>query len=167
MRPENLAIIQEIIAYQEFPTHRKLNYLVNKHLGMVCTCAKRLMHRTNEPLDDLIQEGSIGLVKAIHKFDASKGVTFSTFAGIKIRGEILHYIRDRGSLIRIPRAWDAAKVKFLDLVENKKDLSPAEIAERTGIKLSEQLDAYMALRGRNIKLCEAALLETTEQSLPW
>ena len=77
--------------------------LICTHLPLVYTIAHRY-HSHSEPLDDLIQEGSIGLLKAVDYFDPNRGVRFSTYACHLITSQILHYLRDCGHLIRQP-AW--------------------------------------------------------------
>jgi RNA polymerase sigma-B factor len=59
----------------------------------------------NEPFDDLVQIGSIGLVKAVERFDPRQNLKLSTLAARWIRGEILHYLRDKGSTVRIPNSF--------------------------------------------------------------
>jgi RNA polymerase sigma-B factor len=57
-----------------------------------------------EPIDDLIQVGTIGLIDAVDQFDILRNAQFSTFAQLRIRGPILHYLRDKRGTIKIP-AW--------------------------------------------------------------
>ncbi len=79
------------------------NRIVAWHQGLVRTIARRFICR-GEPLEDLIQEGFIGLLKAIELYDPSQGAKFSTYATYKIAGCIEHYLRDKSRLIRRP-AW--------------------------------------------------------------
>src|SRR6195952_5494307 len=76
--------------------------LVQLHLPLVDHCARRFMTR-GEPLDDLVQVGTIGLIKSVDRFDTSRGVEFSTYATPTILGEIKRYFRDKGWAIRVPR----------------------------------------------------------------
>ncbi len=76
--------------------------LITSHLSLVSRLARR-MGASEEQLDDLIQVGYIGLIKAIDRFDPSKGNKFSTYAVPTITGEIRRYLRDKGNIIRIPR----------------------------------------------------------------
>ncbi len=76
--------------------------LVERLLPLVRTIARRYHHR-GEPLEDLVQVGCIGLMKAVDRFDLERGVKLSTFAVPNIAGEIKRYFRDRSSAMRIPR----------------------------------------------------------------
>ncbi len=76
--------------------------LVRLHLPLVEHCARRFANR-GEPLDDLIQVGTIGLLKAIDRFDLDRGVEFSTYATPTVLGEIKRHFRDKGWTIRVPR----------------------------------------------------------------
>ena len=76
--------------------------LIESYLPLVRTVARRHTGR-GESLDDLVQVGAIGLIKASDRFDASRGVAFATFAAPAIDGEIRRHLRDRSSSLRIPR----------------------------------------------------------------
>jgi RNA polymerase sigma-B factor len=76
--------------------------LLESHLPLVHSIARRYTGR-GEPLDDLVQVGAIGLVKAGQRFDEGRGVAFAAFAARLIDGEIRRYLRDKSSLMRIPR----------------------------------------------------------------
>lgn len=76
--------------------------LIESHLGLVRTIARRYAGRGAE-LDDLVQVGAVGLIKASNRFDPERGVAFATFAAPVIEGEIRHHVRDRTSSLRIPR----------------------------------------------------------------
>lgn len=77
------------------------DHLVLLHAPLVEHCARNFL-ASGEPLDDLVQEGYVGLIKAVDRFDPSKGVRFSTYACHLITGEIRHYLRDLGRLIHEP-----------------------------------------------------------------
>ncbi len=76
--------------------------LVTMHLPLVEHLARRFRDR-GEPHDDLVQVGTIGLIKAVDRFDPDRGVEFSTYATPTIVGEIKRHFRDRGWTIRVPR----------------------------------------------------------------
>jgi RNA polymerase sigma-B factor len=82
---------------------KQRNSRVQKYLSLVQPIAKRYAHRSGCDCDDLIQVGCLGLIQASQRFEQTKGTVFHVFAKPHIRGAILHYLRDRASLIRLPR----------------------------------------------------------------
>lgn len=77
------------------------DHLVLLHAPLVEHCARNFA-ASGEPVEDLVQEGYVGLIKAVDRFDPDKGVRFSTYACHLINGEIRHYLRDLGRLIHEP-----------------------------------------------------------------
>lgn len=78
--------------------------LVTEFLPLVNKIARGLARRSTDPVDDLIQVGSIGLLEAINRYEAGHNTTFKTYAIHFITGHIRHYLRDRQALVRGPRA---------------------------------------------------------------
>jgi RNA polymerase sigma-B factor len=76
--------------------------LIESQLSLVHTLARRFVGR-GEELDDLVQVGTVGLIKAADRFDARRGVSFRAFASLVIEGEIRRHLRDRTGSVRIPR----------------------------------------------------------------
>ncbi len=76
--------------------------LVEAHLGLAEHLARRFTHR-GEPYEDLVQVSSLGLIKAVDRFDPERGVEFSTYATKTILGELKRHFRDKGWAIRAPR----------------------------------------------------------------
>jgi RNA polymerase sigma-B factor len=81
---------------------RVRDQLVEMHLPLVEYLARRFAGR-GEPLDDLVQVGTIGLIKAVDRFDTERGVEFSTYATPTVVGEIKRHFRDKGWTVRVPR----------------------------------------------------------------
>jgi RNA polymerase sigma-B factor len=84
----------------EWRTHR--DELVRRHLPLAHYLVRRFAGR-GEPMDDLVQVATIGLIKAVDRFDLERGVEFSTYATPTVVGEVKRYFRDRGWAIRVPR----------------------------------------------------------------
>ncbi|MSV55446.1 MAG: SigB/SigF/SigG family RNA polymerase sigma factor [Actinobacteria bacterium] len=119
--------------------------LIERHLPLVTFMARKFADR-GEPLDDLIQVGTIGLIKAIDRFEISKGFEFSTFATPTIVGEIKRHFRDKTWAIRVPRRLQelgAAITKANNELTQKLDRSPTpkEIAKHLGVTVDEIAEA--------------------------
>ena len=98
-------ITQLLQVYQQSRSATVRNQLVQLNFGLVRKEAHYWINQCTENYDDLLQVGCIGLIRAIERFDMSKGYAFSSFAIPYIRGEIQHYLRDKGVTVRIPRRW--------------------------------------------------------------
>lgn len=98
--------------YHHGGDRRARDLLIERLMPLVHSIARRYEHR-GEPLEDLVQAGSLGLVKAVDRFDPSRGVMLSTFAVPNVAGEIKRYFRDSTRTIRVPR----------DIQERKSDLT--------------------------------------------
>ena len=85
--------------------------LVEIHLPLVEYLARRFRNR-GEPLDDLVQVATIGLIKSVDRFDLERGVEFSTYATPTIVGEIKRHFRDKGWAIRVPRRLQELKLSL-------------------------------------------------------
>ena len=102
--PTAVALLTELHALPEDSPERAVlrERLVEQHMPLVVYLARRFFGR-NEPMNDLIQVGAIGLIKAIDRFDPSRGLEFSTYATPTILGELKRHFRDTGWLIHVPR----------------------------------------------------------------
>ena len=85
--------------------------LVRLHLPLVEHCARRFRNR-GEPFEDLVQVGTIGLIKSVDRFDTGRGVEFSTYATPTIIGELKRYFRDKGWAIRVPRRLQELRMQI-------------------------------------------------------
>jgi RNA polymerase sigma-B factor len=124
--------------------------LVTLHLPLVHYLARRFAGR-NEPMPDLVQVGTIGLIKAIDRFDAERGLAFSTFATPTILGEIKRYFRDSGWLIHVPRRAQELQTSLTSAraalsQELQRSPTVAEVAQRLRISEDEVVDALEAGR---------------------
>jgi RNA polymerase sigma-B factor len=102
LKQDSLDLLRQ---YQQNPSSELRNRLVQLNLGLVRREVYHCLHQCTESYEDLLQVGSIGLIRAVERFDLSKGHAFSSFAIPYIRGEIQHYLRDKSTTVRIPRRW--------------------------------------------------------------
>lgn len=115
--------------------------LVHLHLPLVEHCARRFRNR-GEPLEDLVQVGTIGLIKAVDRFDTDRGVEFSTYATPTIIGEIKRYFRDKGWAIRVPRRLQELRMQITattaDLTQSLgRSPTARELADAIGCTVEE------------------------------
>lgn len=119
--------------------------LVMSHLNLVRFIANKFKNR-GEPIDDLIQVGYLGLLKAIDRFDPSRGLEFTTFATPTIMGEIKRHFRDKGWSVRVPRRLQELSAKVnqaTDTLTSQLQRSPTivEIADYLDATVDEVLEA--------------------------
>ncbi|MDR1734583.1 MAG: sigma-70 family RNA polymerase sigma factor [Oscillospiraceae bacterium] len=134
------SVQEAVLTEQPLVTELSRDAFIEANMGLVYTCAKRLQGRGME-FDDLIQAGSLGLVKAADAFDKSRGLAFSTYAVPVILGEMKHLFR-QGGPIKVGRtlkdkAVDLAKQR--DALTEKLGREPSlkELAEETGMETTE------------------------------
>jgi RNA polymerase sigma-B factor len=122
--------------------------LVQRFLPLARQLARRYQ-RGSEPLDDLIQVASLGLLKAIDRFEPERPTAFSSFAVPTILGELKRHFRDRGWSVRVPRDLQEMAVR-VERVTEEMQLSlgraptPGEIAEHIGASTEQVLEAREA-----------------------
>lgn len=90
--------------------------LITRYLPLVRSLARRFISR-GQSVQDLVQVGSVGLIKAIDRFDRGRGVELSTYATPTILGEIKRYFRDRGWAVKVPRALQDLNVRLNRVIE--------------------------------------------------
>ena len=93
------------------------NLIVLSYLPFVKKISHGLARRNTDPIEDLIQVGSVGLLKAIDQFDSSLGTSFKTYATYLITGEIRHYLRDKGNMIRAPRELQELSFRINQIIQ--------------------------------------------------
>src|SRR6187549_2335965 len=90
--------------------------LIEQYMPLVHSLAHRYAYR-GEQLEDLVQIGAIGLIKAIDRFDIERGVELTTYATPNIIGEIKRHFRDKGWSVRVPRGLQELNVRLSRLIE--------------------------------------------------
>lgn len=135
--------------------------LVEQHIGLVEFLARRFRNR-GEPLEDLVQVGTIGLLKAIERFDLEREVEFSTYATPTIVGELKRHFRDKGWAVRVPRRLQELHLELTKVVgQLGQDLgrSPtvAEIAEATNATEETVLEGLEIAQAYNFTSLDAPI----------
>ena len=131
--------------YHEDGDLRAREQLIEQYMSLVRSLARRYAYR-GEQLDDLVQIGAIGLIKAIDRFDLDRGVELTTYATPNIIGEIKRHFRDKGWAVRVPRGLQELNVQLSRLVEQltvQFGRSPTipELAKAAGVEEEEALEA--------------------------
>ncbi|MFI0904578.1 RNA polymerase sigma factor SigF [Streptomyces sioyaensis] len=127
------------------------NTLIEMNMSMVRYVARRYRNRGDD-MEDIIQVGTIGLIKAIDRFDLSREVEFSTFAVPYILGEIKRFFRDTGWAVHVPRRLqelrsDLAKAKEELHVQLDRDPTVQELAARLDLSEDEVIEGIVAANG--------------------
>jgi RNA polymerase sigma-B factor len=119
--------------------------LVDAYHDFVYFLARKFQNR-GEPLDDIVQVGYLGLIKAIERFDPDLGFEFTTFATLTVAGEIKRHFRDKGTAIRFPRRLQElhqSVVRVNEEMKNQLGREPtvSELAERLGVSPEDVTEA--------------------------
>ena len=142
--------------------------LIERYMPLARSLALRY-RRASEPLDDLVQVASVGLVKAVDRWDAERGLAFSSYAVPTILGELRRYFRDS--------TWDVRPARDLQelclAVEEAREhlwgrlgRSPtvADLAERLDRSEEEVVEALQATEGRSVRSLDAPVHDEEEDS---
>jgi len=146
LKSENLQLLRE---YQVSRSNEVRNQLVKLNIGLVRKEVYHWLNQCGESYDDLQQVGCLGLIRAIERFEVSKGHAFSSFAIPYIRGEIQHYLRDKSPSVRFPRHWlslerkSVAVIKDLQVQFNRKP-TDAEVAAVLEVSVEEWREIKLA-----------------------
>jgi len=146
MSPPEIKADRELLRrYHEGGDLEARERLIEQYLPLVRSLARRYSYR-GEQLEDLVQVGCIGLIKAIDRFDIDRGVELTTYATPNIIGENKRHFRDKGWSVRVPRGLQELNVRLSNLLEQltvQLERSPtiAELAQAAGVQEEEVLEA--------------------------
>ncbi len=113
------------------------NLIVVAMMPIIKRIARSIARRAEDPVEDLVQAGSIGLVKAIEKYNPDRNAKFRIYAGYLIVGEMQHYMRDKVAMIKVPREVLELAIRIKNF---SKTLSDKELEKLTDEKLAQALD---------------------------
>ncbi|GAA2404036.1 RNA polymerase sigma factor SigF [Streptomyces glaucosporus] len=127
------------------------NTLIELNLTLVNYVASRFRHRA-EPMDDIVQVGTIGLIKAIDRFDLDREVEFTSFAVPYIVGEIKRFFRDTSWAVRVPRRLQELRIELARANEELsrrlgRSATTEELAEFMGVSVEEVIEGQVASNG--------------------
>jgi RNA polymerase sigma-B factor len=156
-KPDQARELHKLLAEFKRTKDKKIrDRIVNLNFDLVKKIAHGLARRSTDPVDDLIQIGSIGLIKAIDYFNPEAGAKFTTYATHLITGEIRHYLRDKTSMIRAPRELQELSFRINKIIhrlrmEFGRDPTDLEIAEvLQDVKKNKIQEAYEVDRRRTL-----------------
>lgn len=158
-KSETLQLLRE---YQISTSASIRNQLVELNIGLVRKEAHHWINQCTESYDDLLQVGCLGLIRAIERFDLSKGHAFSSFAIPYIRGEIQHYLRDKSPSVRIPRRWQALQRQAVWIIrefqaKERRQPNDFEIAAALEVSIEEWQDIRLAVQNRALLSLDAPI----------
>lgn len=148
------------------------NLITMACMPLVKRVARTLARRSTDPVEDIIQIGSLGLIKAVRSFDPAVSKNFKSYATYLITGEIRHYLRDKAVMIKAPRAiqelcYRVNKItaEILDAVGEKP--TDNEIAEKMEMPVAELKHAIEADRRRTIISLDQLNLQCEDDFTNW
>jgi RNA polymerase sigma-B factor len=142
--------------------------LTERYLPLARSLARRY-ERPGESLDDLLQVASLGLVKAIDRFDPERGLSFSSYAVPTMLGELRRYFRDTGWALHVPREMQERVLKVNAAVERLsgelgRSPSPQQLADELNLPVEEILEAIEANTAYDTSSLDTPLRSGDEQS---
>jgi RNA polymerase sigma-B factor len=145
------------------------NCLIEMNLSLVQYAASRFRHRGPQEMEDIIQVGTIGLIKAIDRFELSREVEFTSFAVPYITGEIKRFFRDTSWAVHVPRRLQEARIEMSKATEELRTRlgrlpSTAELAELMQLEPSEVAEAQKAANGYNAVSLDATVNGPDDES---
>ncbi|MEU5582987.1 RNA polymerase sigma factor SigF [Streptomyces huasconensis] len=138
------------------------NCLIEMNLSLVQYAASRFKHRGVQEMEDIVQVGTIGLIKAIDRFELSREVEFTSFAVPYITGEIKRFFRDTSWAVHVPRRLQEARIELSKATEELRTRlgrtpSTAELAELMQLTPAEVAEAQRASNGYASVSLDAAI----------
>ena len=157
-------------AYAANPTIELRNRIATINHRLALSVAHREKGRRVLDVADLEQLASMGLIKAIEKYDPSKGAAFSSFAVPFIRGEIMHFCRDHETTVKVPRRWreqaDSVRKAQKDLLEQGREVSTLDVALSMGFTAQKWREIEQATSSHKlVSLDDEEALEIADEGI--
>src|SRR5262245_27188516 len=157
--PTERSVDDLLVAYHRDGDRAAREQVLVELMPLVRSLAARYAGR-GEPLDDLVQVGAVGLIKAVDRFDVSRGVEFTSYGVPTIVGEIRRHFRDKAWAMHVPRRIKELSVRLsliLDDLTTSLGRSPtiAELAEAAAVEEEDVIDALDAGRAYSTRSIDA------------
>ncbi len=167
-RPDKARTRQLLVRYHKENDRGARERVIQEQLPLVEFLARKFAGR-GEPLDDLVQVGSMGLIKAVDRFDVDRNIEFSTYATPNILGEIKRYFRDKGWAMRVPRGLQELRQSARDAIREetvKTGRSPTvgELAEKLDADEESVAEALTLGRAYNTASLDAPINQDDSES---
>jgi RNA polymerase sigma-B factor len=158
-----------LIAYHRDGDEEARERVLVEFMPLVRALATRYAGR-GEPLEDLIQVGSVGLIKAVDRFDVDRGVEFTSYAVPTIVGEIRRHFRDKAWAVHVPRRLKELSLRLSRLldeltVELGRSPTIAELAEEAGVEEEDVVDALDSAQAYSTRSLDAPFDGDADESL--
>jgi RNA polymerase sigma-B factor len=158
-RPDKARTRRLLIRYHKQGDQRAREQAIAEQLPLVEFLARKFAGR-GEPVDDLVQVASVGLIKAVDRFDVDRQIEFSTYATPNILGEIKRYFRDKGWAMRVPRGLQELRQSAKEAIRDetiKSGRSPTigELAEALSSDVESVAEALTLGRAYNTASLDA------------
>jgi RNA polymerase sigma-B factor len=168
-RPDKARTRRLLARYHRHGDQRAREQAIQEQLPLVEFLARKFAGR-GEPVEDLVQVASVGLIKAVDRFDVDRGVEFSSYAVPTIVGEIRRHFRDKAWAMHVPRRLKELSVRLsrvLDELTTELGRSPtvAELAEATGSDEEEVIDALDSAHAYSTRSLSAPFEEGGDDTL--
>ncbi|SFF60450.1 RNA polymerase sigma factor SigF [Streptomyces mirabilis] len=142
--------------------HYARNTLIEMNLSLVRYAAARFRSRNQDEMEDIVQVGTIGLIKAIDRFELTREVEFTSFAVPYIVGEIKRFFRDTSWAVHVPRRLQEARIELAKATEELRTRlgrtpTTRELAALMSLSEEEVVEARKASNGYNSSSLDAAL----------
>ncbi|PMB03566.1 hypothetical protein CEN49_22860 [Fischerella thermalis CCMEE 5273] len=155
-----------LLEYCKTKNVRLRNILVEQNMGLVRMVAHKMTNCCTLSLEELVQIGTVGLIKAVERFDPTKKRKFSSLAVPFIQGAILQWLRDKGRLVKVPRHLQETHQKIKRYAENEG--IPYNIAaERLGITSVLAQEASTACTQHLLELPQTLTTDETDDDFEW
>lgn len=158
-----------LVAFHREGDERARDQALVELMPLVRALATRYAGR-GEPLEDLVQVGSIGLIKAVDRFDVDRGVDFTSYAVPTIVGEIRRHFRDKAWAMHVPRRLKELSLRLsrvLDQLTTELGRSPtiAELAHAVGVDEEEAIEALDSMNAYSTRSLQAPFEDGSDDSL--